>query len=370
MRFEPSADTVGVELELQILDAESLDLSSRIADVLAMGLPRAQVQPELFQSTVELVSRPGESVAALERELRPLARALHDRMRAAGLALCGAGTHPFCMHLARITPQPRYRTLQEGARYLAVRQITFALQVHCGMRSGEEAIAVMRRLRRFLPLYAALSASSPFWHGVDTGYASFRQRILASTRSFGLPPDFESWEAFKSFWRMATRSGTFAIYKDVHWDLRPRPDFGTLELRVMDMPSTFGASLALAGLTRALVLFAKRVDEAGWPRCLPGPLPWWIEKENCFRASRDGLDAVVVFDESGELRPLRRVLDDLLVVLEPVAAQSGEAEYLHSLGEHAARPGYERQRLLHAESRSVREVVAGLVEDLDRDLAA
>jgi carboxylate-amine ligase len=359
-----------MELELQLLNADSVDLQDGILPLLELFPGNPYVKPEFIQNTVELISPVCHGIDELEAHMRALARELFDKCESLGMRLAAAGTHPFSQRLALITPTPRYLRMEQRAGPVAHAQITFATHVHLGMRSGDEAIAVMGALKPYLPLLIALSASSPFWRGYDTGYVCYRQRILAASRSYGVPPTFADWAGFCHFFETTQRAGLFETINDIHWDLRPRPHFGTLEVRVMDAQPTVAEAVALASFLRVLVRYLQEHAGATAPG-LPQPLPWWLEKENHFQASRLGLDSQYVAHEGGSVRPLRAVWEDVLAALTPCAEATGEGARLAALAARVARgSSATRQAELYRSGRALPEIVRGLVDELREDLGA
>jgi carboxylate-amine ligase len=323
------------------------------------------VKPEYIQSCVELNSCVAEtSDVAIKHIRQSLARIL-QRCRELEMSICGAGTHPFCRRLALITPTPRYMRLEKNTGYLAHTQITFSTHVHIGMRSGDEAMRAMSHLIPALPALIALSANSPFWRGHVTGHAAYRRRILAATPSFGLPVAFRDWADFVGFHNAALKSGMIRHFKDIHWDIRPHPDFGTIEIRTMDAASDLATLHVLVAFARALTVCMARASPEEVSRVLPLELPLWIKKENCYRASHKGLKAEFIYNEQGEHRPLRGLIQDLINFCEPVARDIGE-----SIGLELSRqiltdePAYSRQLEVYAESHSARTVVENLKSQL------
>jgi carboxylate-amine ligase len=357
--------TIGLEYEMQLLDCESLDLHHGILPLLDYFPDNPYVKPESIQNTVEVITPVCRKVAEMHAHLTPLVRELLVRSKQLGMALCGAGTHPFSQKLALITPIPRYQAMEQRAGFLIHSQITFATHVHLGMRDGSEAVTLMRRLKPYLPLLIALSASSPFWRGYDTGCASYRHRILAASRSYGVPPSFPDWAAFCRFYDTTHRAGLFQTISDIHWDIRPRPHLGSLEVRTMDTPPTLSEAMALATFVRALVAFLREHPDR---QDLPQPLPWWIEKENHYQASLHGLDATYIHNEAGDARPLLEVWRAVYDAVEPVAALHGEDRYFASL-QHGANTGLSvvRQRKVWNTRQDWREVVTALVAELHDD---
>jgi glutamate---cysteine ligase / carboxylate-amine ligase len=368
MEFSPSElGTVGVELELQIVDPMSLDARDGILPIMERVGSAPYIRPEFVQDCVEIGTRVCRSAAEIEEHLRQVASHLHREAESLGLALCSTGTHPFCRHLGTMTPVPRFLELEAQAAFVARTQQVFATHVHVGMVSGSQAIAVMQELRSYLPMLLALSANSPFWRGYNTDCASYRTRLLATTRDYGLPPNLESWEQFCELCDVAQRAGFFKSIKDIHWDLRPQPSLGTLEIRIMDAQSRVGRVAELAALVRALVVYLTRDERAPG---LPGPLPTWIEKQNHYQASVLGLDAPYVFDVSGATCRLGDLCQHVAACVYDVAAELGDAAYLDALPSGLLqRPGYVVQREALARRRSFRGVVEELIADFGSSLA-
>jgi carboxylate-amine ligase len=229
-------------------------------------------------------------------------------------------------------------------------QLTFATHVHVGVPSGNMAMFIMRHLIPCLPVLLAVAANSPFWRGHETGYASYRHCILAASMNYGLPPYFEDWDDFVRFFHMAQRAEVFSSFKDIHWDIRPHPDLGTVELRIMDAASTVQTAVALAAFARSLAVYLMdhvSTDLADWP---VRRLPRWIEQINRYQASHRGLDASYIADAQGDLRPLRDLATELMTLIKPIAQRIGEAQGIAHLEAFLEQgPGHERQEKLFQE---------------------
>ena len=371
MEFRPSpGHTVGIEWELQLLDDETLDLSNGIVPLLEFFPNTSFVKPELIQSCVELntcvAATTSEAVAHLGVTLAKILR----RCSELELSVCGGGIHPFCRRLALITPLPRYRKLEESAGYLAHTQVTFSTHVHVGMDDGDQAMRAMARLTPALPAFIALSANSPFFRGHETGHAAYRHRILAATPNYGLPTVFASWRDFNDFFDAAVRAKMARHFKDIHWDLRPHPDFGTLELRIMDSGTDLDTVYGLAAFARCLMI-ALAEAEGGFEELIPHDLPYWAQKQNHFRAAHLGLDAEYIVDGSGKYRPLRGLVAELVDFCRPVAERLGESAGLERATALLSGPaGYEAQVEAYREAGSARAVVELLRDRLGASVAA
>ena len=362
--FIPSpAPTVGMEMEFQLVDPISLDLVDQALPLLEFFPDRRYVKPELIQNTIEVASEPCDGLSSLLQNLRDLVGGVVNRAEKLDLRLCGAGTHPFSQHLALVTPLPRYLAMEEAFGLISHTQITFATHVHIGVSSGEEAVHLMSDLKPYLPFLIALSANSPYWRGYETGFAAYRQRILASSRSYGMPPDFADWQAFERFLETSIRAGMFESVRDIHWDVRPRPHLGTLEVRIMDAQPTVAEAVALAAFIRALAAFLQATREHDMESRPCRPLPWWAQKDNCFNASRGAMQAPFIVDETGATRVLEDVLRETLEVTTEYAHDDVERGFLGRLAEVVAHPPY-RHQLDIGRADSCQAVVGALADTL------
>ncbi len=370
LEFQPSKPlTVGMELEYQLLNAETLELADGIMPLLECFPDSDNVQPEFIQETVEVVSDPCDDIAALEAHVRELVAEVEAQSARLGMRLCGAGTHPFSTRFAAITPKPRYLEIEEKSGYLSHTRITYATHVHVGVPEAEEMIRLTKELVPYLPVLVALSANSPFWHGYQTGFASYRQRALAATGNYGIPPNFEDWGDYQRFFKAATIAGMCRRVDDLHWDIRPQPGFGTVEVRTMDAVITVSEAVALAALVRVLVAYLRDTPPRERPQGLPTRLPGWAERENHFRASQKALDANCLLDAHGTLSPIRETIERVLDALAPKAEELGEAHYLERVRgtlEHG--PGHARQVDTYQETGSLEQVVRAMVGHLRADL--
>ncbi|MBD2564806.1 MULTISPECIES: carboxylate-amine ligase [Nostoc] len=372
IEFKSSPEfSLGMEIELQLLNSDTLQLVDGILPLLEQAPENSLIQAEFNQAMVEVASKVCSNIPELEANIVSILCNLKARCQELGMKICTAGTHPCCDRFASITPLPRYLSQQTASGYLADLMMTFALQIHVGMPSGDAAIDIMSRLKPYLPILLALSASSPFWWGHDTSFASYRQRFLSSLRTYGISPSFKTWQDFANFFTTAKYAGMFEAIRDIHWDVRPQPDLGTLEIRVMDAQPTIKESMMLAAFVHSLIVDLHYHSQGNQTEFLLTPLPWLIEKENYFRASRWGLDANYIEDEQGNSRPIKNIVKDIFNALAETADTLGNSPYLLQLEKRLAEgPSYIRQRRVFERTASLKAVVASLVNELEDELAS
>jgi carboxylate-amine ligase len=365
MKFVPRADpTLGCEWELQLLREDSLELADGILAFSEELGEYALVKPEFLQCCIEINTPPVDKAADLEPALNSVLAGIDAHARPLGVRLAAAGTHPFDRKPAIVTPSERYlRLADERSGAAAIHPVTFATHVHVACRDGDSAIRAMRRVAPCLPVLLAIGANSPYWHGIDTGYACFRQRLLASNPTYGLPPYFESWEHFGRMVEAGIRSRTIESFRDLHWDIRPHGDLGTLEIRVFDAQIDAHRIAQIAALVRALVVIAAdpRMPDAAFP----DRLPHWMELDNHFRACKSGLGARIITSVSGDTAPMMQVVESLFDLAGSQCETLGDSELLAGLERSlTSRNGAELQRSAFLEQRSCEAVARFLVESL------
>ncbi len=369
LRFNPSqAMTLGVEIELQIVDAATLDLAPGAPSILeALRGVDLHVKPELYQSILEINTGICVDVRQVRDDLTRALSVLRAACEPLGFDLVSAGTHPFALYGECVMfPAERYRNLIDRNRWLTQRLLSFGLHVHIGMRDGEHAMAMMNAMLNYLPHLLALSASSPYWQGRDTGLASSRITLFEALPTAGHPCVLESWDAFEAFYQAMIRSRAITSIKDIWWDIRPHPDFGTVEIRICDALPTLSETLALVALIQALYHWFDELYRDGWPLAPP---PYWLLRENKWRASRWGLEAEIVLDEHGHTRPLRADVEQLVETLTPRTAMLGSRDALEMIEVMMERGvSYERQRKMYVRDRSYKAVLEALVQELETDL--
>jgi YbdK family carboxylate-amine ligase len=361
--------SLGVEWELQLVDRQTRELTSGAVEILEEIRPEGakehpKAKHELLQSTIEIITGICGTVAEAKADLAGTLAEVGAAAERRGLGLMCAGTHPFTdWQTQQISPKERYLQLVERMQWLARRLQIFGVHVHVGVRAPEKAIPIVNALTQYVPHFLALSASSPFWKGADTGLASARSKVFESMPTAGLPYQLSGWDEFEAY--METLISTHAIesVREVWWDIRPHPNFGTVELRICDGLPTLDEIGAVTALSQCLVeQFDSQLDRG---YTLPTPAGW-VLRENKWRAARYGLDADVVVDEKGTVRPVRQAVLDLVEDLEPTARRLGCAAELADVERIlAVGASYQRQRAVAAaHDGDLRAVVDSLLAEL------
>ena len=337
--FQPSAPlTLGVELELQIVDLQRHDLTPRSAALLhrmaAMPIP-GRVTHEITASMLELCTGVCASHAEVQDQLRRTRDALVACADAEGVALCGGGTHPFQQWTQRqIIDEPRFQALATLYGYLSKQFTVFGQHVHVGCTGPDQALLLLHGLSRYVPHLIALAASSPYVQGEDTAFHSSRSNVVSVFPLSGHAPFILQWDAFCEHYAKMQRTGIVQGMKDFYWDIRPKPEYGTVEVRVMDTPLQVDKAAALAGLVQCLALWL--LEDAPFT---PQADDYLCYAYNRFQASRFGLDAVCVDPGDHQPQRLRDALPRLLDTLRPHARALGADAALDWLARDLAGSG-------------------------------
>jgi carboxylate-amine ligase len=359
--------TLGVEIELQIVDPQSQNLASGSVDILKRFTEDDPVKQELTQSTVEVITGICNNVAKIRADLTNTLTRLYNVGDELGYHYAAAGTHPFAQWREQtIYPNERYQDLVERIQWPARRLMIYGLHVHVGVASGEKAIAICNGLTAYLPHMLALSASSPFIDFEDTGLASARTKIFEAMPTAGLPFRLSNYSEFQMFMNSLINADAIKSIREIWWDIRPHPGFGTLEIRICDCPSTLTEVCALTALIQCLVVYLDHCYDNG---IMPELLNPWIVRENKWRAARYGLAANVIVDNRGTQVPLSENIMSRVEELKPWAEDLGcptELSFIRTIVEHGA--SYQRQRDLYARTHSFRDVVQYLARTLREDI--
>ena len=357
--------TLGVEWEFALVEADTRDLSNEAAAVIAGIGDNPRVHKELLRNTIEVVTGVCDTVGEAMEDLRSTLTSTNQVVRERGMELFCAGTHPFAeWSEQKLTDAPRYAELIKRTQWWGRQMLIWGVHVHVGVSSAHKVMPIISSLLNHYPHLLALSASSPFWAGEDTGYASNRAMMFQQLPTAGLPFQFETWRQFERFVHDQKTTGIIDQINEVRWDIRPSPTLGTVEVRVFDGVSNLRELSALVALTHCLIVDLDRRLEAG--EQLPVMPPWHVQ-ENKWRAARYGLDAIIILDADSNERLVTEDLDDLLTRLAPVAESLHCADELAAVAE-IPRNGasYQRQRRVAEEhDGDLRSVVDALVGELD-----
>ncbi len=357
--------TLGVEWEFALVDDDSRDLSNEAAAVIADIGENPHVHKELLRNTIEVVTGVCDTVAAAMDDLRATLTSTREVVRERGMDLFCAGTHPFAKWAAQeLTDGPRYAELISRTQWWGRQMLIWGVHVHVGISSAHKVMPIISSLLNHYPHLLALSASSPYWAGEDTGYASNRAMMFQQLPTAGLPFQFQTWREFERFVHDQKTTGIIDQVNEIRWDIRPSPNLGTVEVRIFDGVSNIRELSALVALTHCLIVDLDRRLDAG--EQLPVMPPWHVQ-ENKWRAARYGLDAIIIQDADSNERLVTEDLDELLNRLEPVAKSLECADELGAVAEIPRRgASYQRQRRVAQENDGdLRAVVDALVAELD-----
>lgn len=308
MALEPfsqsAALSLGVELELQLVNTNDYDLAPYSDDMLRLmakvPLP-GSVVPEMTSSMIEISTGVCHSSAEVLGQLTQIRDALVKSADKLNIAVTGGGTHPFQMwHEQRIYDKPRFRELSELYGYLSKQFTIFGQHVHVGCPDADTALLLLHRMSRYIPHFIALSASSPYVQAQDTAFDSARLNSVFAFPLSGRAPFALTWDEFSTYFDKMTHTGVVKSMKDFYWDIRPKPEFGTIEIRVFDTPLTVGRAAALAAYVQSLASWLLEEDPF-----MPAEDDYLVYTYNRFQACRFGLEAVYVDPATGEHMALR-----------------------------------------------------------------
>jgi carboxylate-amine ligase len=361
--FTGPSYTVGVEEELMIVDAETLDLSNSI-EALLRGIPQdlvGEVKPELLESVCEIATTPCKNTQEVGEQLRNLRRVTQETAAKEGLAIGSAGTHPFAMwEDARVVARPRYRELIAGLQFIARQELIFGVHVHVAVDDPDKAIHVANGMRVHAPLLLALSANSPFWRADGTGLLSTRTPIFRAFPRVGIPPRYDNWADYEKRIQFMMAAKTIQDYTYLWYDVRPHPAFGTVEVRVMDSQTRVEHTLGLAALVQALVKELSEHYEAGKKLAR---YPYEMLDENKFIAARHGLDGELVDLPKATRVPTKQLARRVLDRMRKHAQELGSADELDCVEDILENGnGGSRQRIVYEANHDLREVMAEIVE--------
>lgn len=356
--------TIGIEEEYQVVDPETRELRSYITQILDRGqtILREQIKPEMHQSIVEVGTHPCRTVAEARAEVLKLRGTIASLASVHGLKIVAAGTHPISSWMNQeITPFERYKGVVEEMQQLALQLLIFGMHVHVGMPNDEVAIELMNVARYILPHLLALSTSSPFWMGRNTGFKSYRASIFSNFPRTGIPPSFHSAQEFQSYINLLISTGSIDNGKKIWWDLRPHPVFGTLEFRVCDITTKVDECIALAAIMQAFIVkFYKMFEDNTTFRVYRRALI----NENKWRAQRYGLDGKLIdFGKRTEVEA-KALVHEMVAFVDDVVDELGsrkDVEYLLTMCDQGS--SADRQLAVFKETNDLKSVVDNLIAE-------
>jgi carboxylate-amine ligase len=355
-------NTLGVEIELQIIDPETKELVSGSPQIIEKAGGDKHIKQELFQSVIEINTDVCQNIDEVRQELNLRIGTLQNYAEECGFQLAGASTHPFSNWKdQKPYPDPRYQQLLNDIQYLARRMLTFGLHVHVGVDSPEKAIYINNSLISYLPVLFALSTSGPYWTGSDSGLASLRPKIFETLPNAGMPSYLHCWHEYRRIITLLERSESIKTIREIWWDVRPHPDFGTIEVRTCDVLPTIDETVAVTALIQCLAAWLSDRYDNNEEMIL---LPYMLVKENRWRAIRRGVDAELV-DITGNKLPVGAFIEGLLDQLSETASRLNCTHELIRVQDIIKNgTSSKRQRAVYEKTKSLPKVVESLVEEL------
>lgn len=343
--------SVGVEWELQLVDMDSNDLRQAAATVISRAWEDEKLRPfvhqEMLLNTVEVASGAHATVSECLDDLRFAVTSLRPQTNELRADVASAGSHPFAQpKYQRVTDSRRYEELVERTQYWGRQMLLYGVHVHVGVEHRDKVLPIINALLTYGGEMQSLAASSPYWAGQDTGYASNRAMVFQQLPTSGIPRQFERWEELERYAADMSKAGVISTFDEVRWDIRPSPNLGTVELRIFDASTNILEVEACASLAHCLVDYCSEQIDAGEP--LPS-LPDWFVGENKWRSARYGLDAKLISDPEGNTVHVRDALAGLVETLRPTAKRLGCEPGLELIFEVLDAGGsYARQRAVAA----------------------
>ena len=364
--------TIGIEEEYQTIDPETRDLRSHLSsEILEQGklLLQERVKAEMHQSVVEVGTGICKDIQSAREDVTELRRGIIQLAKKNGLSLAAAGTHPFAdWRNQEIYPDERYLTIVQDLKIVARANLIFGLHVHVGVEDRETAIQIMNAARYFVPHMLALSTNSPFWMGMDTGLKSYRCKVFDKFPRTNIPDYFPSWGEYDSFVKLLVRTNCIDNAKKIWWDIRPHPNFPTLEFRCCDVPMRVDETIALAALIQATVAKLYKLYSANQGFRLYRRL---LIMENKWRAVRYGLDGLLIDFGKGVEVPVRVLMEEYLEFIDAVVDELGsrkEIDYIRTILRNGS--GADRQIRVFQETGDLKRVVDYIISETEAGVFA
>jgi len=355
--------TLGIEEEFQIVDPKTRELRSHVSEFLEEGkmILGEQIKPEMIQSMIEVGTGICKNIEEARVDITRLRSIISGLAGKTGLAIVAASTHPFShWEDQKIYDDERYSLLVQELQNVARSLLIFGLHVHVGVADLDRRIHIMNAARYFLPHVLALTSSSPFWVGHNTGLKSYRSEVFKQFPRTDIPDHFDSYSSFQRYVDLLVRTGCINDGKKIWWDLRPHPVFPTLEFRICDIPTRVDDTVAIAALFQAIVAKLTKLIEKNLGFRLYRRM---LIQENKWRAVRWGIDGKMIdFGKQKEV-PTRDLILELLEFIDDVVDELGsrkEIEHIHTILER--RTSAEEQLRVFEETKDLNAVVDRLIE--------
>jgi len=360
IKFNSSPEpTIGVELELQLVDKNNLNLNNISSKVLPDVNKEFSdnIKCELIESMIEINTNICSNIEEVEKDIRKTLNHLDEILKNYETEINCTSLHPFAIGKNQIiTDNARYKRIMKELQMVGKRFISQGLHVHIGINNSEDAIKVNNALRIYLPLLLSLSTSSPFFEGEDTGLHSYRTKLFEALPLAGMPDYLTNWNHFENLTEHLEGAGIISSVKDLWWDVRPHPGFGTVEIRVCDIPITFKEIIAIVALIQGLVVTLINAE----------PYPdthIQILQSNKWQAARYGLDGVYVDPKNFQKLSIKKAIENLFLLVQPALSSLGSEKYLSKLEEILnGSTGSTIQRKLYKNSKDYKYVIKTLIE--------
>jgi len=363
LEFKPSPKpTLGVEVEIQLLDPKSYELTSAIEPLLA-NVPedlKENIKHEVMQCYVEISTDVCSDITAVRKDLTEKFNWIEKLSKEAGIKTLLSGTHPFSDWVdQKVSPIERYQKLVKELQWTARRMVIFGLHVHVGVDNADKAISVNNEMVKFLPHLLALTANSPFWRGHRTGLLSTRSKIFESLPTAGLPIYLKDFNEYLWLIKNMIQTNSIQTFREIWWDVRPHPDFGTVEIRICDCPTSFEEIMAIAGLIQTMVVKFSDDFSEGKEMLLTHPS---IIRQNKWRAARYGVDDHFINWKTYEAIPAKEAIHSLLELLEPTSKKLGTGKELKGIEKILERNnGATHQLKFHEKKKDFKKLIDNLM---------
>jgi len=360
IKFNSSPEpTIGVEIELQLVDKKNLNLKNISSKILAEVNEEFSnnIKCELIESMIEINTNICSNIIEVESDIRRTLNHLDEILKNYETEINCTSLHPFAIGKNQIiTDNLRYKRIMKDLQMVGKRFISQGLHVHVGIDNPEDAIKVNNALRIYLPLLLSISTSSPFFEGEDTGLHSYRTKLFEALPLAGMPDYLNDWNHFENLTKHLEAAGIINSVKDLWWDVRPHPGFGTVEIRVCDIPINFKEIIALVALTQALVVTLTKLEPYQDTHIQ-------ILQSNKWQAARYGLEGVFVDHKTFKKLSMREAVKNLYMLVEPALHLLGSKKYCSTLEEILiVGTGSKKQRKLYTSSKNFKHMMKSLKE--------